>query len=88
MWEEGQQVYQDKLDTAIGNADPKPALSIILNVKIEQIDSIYESPVPVYPEEWEKIFKLLILKEKGAHYAKEKQNINGIGVDIALLCAS
>lgn len=51
MWEEGQQVYQDKLDTAIGNADPKPALSIILNVKIEQIDSIYESPVPVYPEE-------------------------------------
>ena len=47
MWAEGQKDCQNKLDTAIGNANPKPALSIILNVKIEQIDSTYVSPVPV-----------------------------------------
>ena len=51
MWEEGQQDRQNELDTAIGNANPKPALSIILNVKIEQVNSTYESPVPVESED-------------------------------------
>ena len=48
MWEEKQ---KNELDTAIGSANPKPALSIILNVKIEQVDSNYVSPVPVESED-------------------------------------
>ncbi len=35
------------LDTAATNANPQPTVQIILNVKVEQVDSDYESPVPV-----------------------------------------
>ena len=47
MWEDRGTDLFNLLDTVAANANPQPNVQIILNVKVEQVDGDYESPVPL-----------------------------------------